>query len=171
MHQDAPTSPAEAPQGPNSPTSNPEAVQSTSHRPNGCSCCGTASCGGVGGCRHSSEPDLTQRNRADRVQREIEAGRQHSDAELETHRDDCRFFMEQAAARWQIGQETRATVDLWMRRFMGACELLSPQWKAARETQILAAAAGGPGGSGCYFADCGDRDRAKVLAANEGASK
>lgn len=107
----------------------------------------------VGEQRHSHS--LTLHARVERVLHDLSAGRTIADDELLQHRADCRFLMEQAADRWMDGRESREVVDLWMHRFMAACEALSPAWKAAREAQIQQSIAEGIG----FFVTQGDRAR------------
>lgn len=61
----------------------------------------------------------------------------------------------------RIGPD-REEAEIWMHRRDAANRALSPAWKAAREAEIQRAAAAGPGGTGCYFLDQADRDRAAL---------
>jgi len=95
-------------------------------------------------------------HRVSRVVRDLSAGREVSDADLLQHRNDCRLLMDEASERWQVGRESRETVDRWQACFIEACNRLSQSWKAAREAQIQSAIAEG---TGCYFLDQADAAR------------
>lgn len=81
-----------------------------------------------------------------------------ADAALLQYRADCTALMEDAAARWMEGRESREVVELWQERARDAHNRLSPAWKAAREAQIQQAIADDVG----YFALQGDAHRQRL---------
>jgi hypothetical protein len=117
---------------------------------------------------YANTVDLILTNRVARTQRKIDAGQPVTDDELLQHREDARLLMEMSHDRWLVSHEPSdlALCRRWMERRDEAVRLLSPAWKATREEQIQQDIAASPGGSGCYFIDAGERDRA-ALASNE----
>lgn len=124
--------------GPNSPTAQHEAHHT-----------GAASC----------EPLL----RVGRFLQAVAAAREISDAEIRQHAMDCAHLMEAAYERFQASGDPadREEAVLWMHRRDEAMRSMSPAWKAAREAQIQQAIGQG---SGCYFMDSADADRARRTA-------
>lgn len=116
----------------------------------------------------------TLRSRVQRVLRDIEAARAVSDDELHTHIEDCRQLLEAAHDRFMAsGQDATDSSDYaeavgWMRLRDEALHMLSPEFKRARDLEVLRATEAEPGGTGCHFLDSADRDR---KAMNEGATK
>lgn len=83
--------------------------------------------------------------RAGLVLQAIADGRTLTDAEIRQHAMDCAFLMERSYARFsEFGDESgREEAIAWDLRRKDALKSLSPEWRAAREAQILADIAAG----------------------------
>lgn len=91
------------------------------------------------------------------VLQNLSAAREVSDAEILQHCQDCIRLMEAAYQRFEeYGiPADRDEAVLWSDRRAAAMRALSPDWRAAREAQVLKAAEDG----GCYFIEQADGAR------------
>lgn len=101
------------------------------------------------------QPPTTPRNRTQRVEADLHCGRTVTDTALLQHAKDCAFFMELEWERFRITHDPadKERARRWMNRMLHARQMLSPEWKAQREAQILADCGAG------YFIDQGDKAR------------
>lgn len=99
--------------------------------------------------------------RVGRVLQDMNAGRAVTDAEILQHESDCRRLSEVVYGRFEATRNPadRDEAVLWQYRASEARRSLSDAYKAAREAQIQHQIAQG---TGCYFMDQADRDRAAL---------
>lgn len=92
----------------------------------------------------------------------IAAGRTVSDAEILDHVAHCTHLQELAMERFVATGDPvhREAASEWTRCIAAAWQCLSPQWKAAREAEIMRSMDEGVG----FFVAQGEQDRAAMLA-------